>query len=156
VDYYDANSTAKNVKNNTCVSALAYGIYSATTMNNVVVDYTYSGDDVLSVTKSSVFVQRKCANSDASITEISSWKNVYVISEKKIVIQTGSNLLWAANDTNYVAGTSTGALVTGLYQYADMDTWKQAQESDSTKNDFTSFKDVACWDLTTGVPVWGN
>jgi hypothetical protein len=139
-DYYDSNATATNVKKNTYVTTLAYGIYSGATLNSVVAEYTYSGDDVLNVTNSGAFVGRKCANDTLSTT----WTNVYVISAKKLAGR-AANPLYAQNDT-----TADVEKLTGLYQYADMDTWKQA-----TGNDYTVF-DSAYWDLTTGVPVWKN
>ncbi|MBQ3506031.1 MAG: Ig-like domain-containing protein [Clostridia bacterium] len=140
VDYYDPNAEAKNMITNTNVATLAYGIYSGATLNNVVAEYTYSGDDVLNVTNSGAFVGRKCANDTLSTT----WTNVYVISAKKLAGRE-ANPLYAQNDT-----TTGVEKVTGLYQYASVSDWKQA-----TGSDYTVF-DRAYWDLTTGVPVWRN
>lgn len=129
------------------LSAVAYGVFSGARLNNIVVDYTYDDEEMATFNQTSAFVQRKCA-SDSSVTEITAWTNVYVISAKGIVTQTGNNLLWAANDTEYDAEASTGAKVAGLYRYESAEEWKKAT------GDYTSFESVACWDMTTGVPVW--
>ena len=135
----NANTTGAVVAN-TSVSGIAYGVYSGATLNNVVVDYTYSGSDVLSVTNSGALVGRKCANDTVS----TKWTNVYVISEKSLAGR-AINPLYAQNDT-----TDGVEKIQGTYQYASVDSWKQA-----TGNDYTSFSSTY-WDLSTGVPVWKN
>ncbi|MBQ7879594.1 MAG: hypothetical protein IJ317_02985, partial [Clostridia bacterium] len=137
------------------LSAVAYGVFSGATLNNIVVDYTYSGSDVVTFTKSSSFVGRKCASEDT--TEITSWANVYVVSTyavNSVVAWKDTEhtkdyaLLYASNDTREVLEECDR--VAGLYQYASVSAWKQA-----TDNDYTSF-DGTYWDMTTGVPVWKN
>ncbi|MBQ3506900.1 MAG: hypothetical protein IJA89_09050, partial [Clostridia bacterium] len=134
-------------------ATFAYAVSATANLNNVVVSCENLNATTLAYTNYGSFVGRK--HSDDNNTEISTdnWNNIYVISSQRLYASSSSanNTLYAANE-----GQTGVDVVAGLYKYADMDAWKQAQESDSTKNDFSSFNGVACWDLTTGVPVWKN
>jgi hypothetical protein len=136
--------TAGGSVKNTTVTGLAYAIYSGAKLNNIVVDCTYSGSDVTVMDRTSSFVYRKAK--EDGITEITGWTNVYVLSDKALAYDS-SNLLCAGNDT-----TSAGAKVTNLYQYASLDEWKAAQESEDTATNFDSFKN-AFWTVNK-VPTW--
>lgn len=136
--------TAGGSIKNTMVISLAYGIYSGAKLNNIVVDCTYSGSDVTVMDKTASFVYRKA--NESSVTEITGWTNVYVLSDKALAYDS-SNLLCAGNDT-----TSAGAKVTNLCQYASLEAWKAAQDSETTATNFDSFKN-GFWTVDK-VPTW--
>jgi hypothetical protein len=62
---------------------------------------------------------------------------------------TANQKLFAAN-----SGSTTN-VVTGVYQYANLEAWKTAQDSVDTATNFDSFKN-GYWNTDGKVPVWGN
>jgi hypothetical protein len=144
--YYDTKADASNVKTYTNVLGLAYGIYSGATLNNIVVDTTYTGEDVLQTNKNGAMVYRLCASDSVSTT----WTNTYALSSYDLAGSTTANQkLFAAN-----SGSTTN-VVTGVYQYANLEAWKTAQDSVDTATNFDSFKN-GYWNTDGKVPVWGN
>ena len=155
--YVSVDCLNGNVNSSRC--GLAYGIFSSTTMNNVVVE-------IQDVTATDTLVNFGSISSRLPASDFvasENWTNVYVLSDRRLVGSSGGVTTADTYSTDVDAGNIAAIdesakyyRFANVYRYADADAWKTAQESDTTKNDFTSFDGVACWDMTTGVPVWKN